>query len=435
VPGNAGAAFAFTAAFFVIWILCPSCGQGNDEPLTSRLASPGPERSKSRAARPVRRNSTPRPRPAPSLGIKDRGVFSRFDPRVRLRIPANVNRNRTSILINKAKRILVLKHRGVPVKVYPVALGFNPKGHKVKLGDGRTPEGKYYISEALHRNLARKYGARSLRLSYPNIRDGQRGLRRGLISPVQLQSIRAAVRAARTPPQNTALGSSIRIHGGGVGTDWTAGCIAMRDADIIELYKHVKVGTPVEVRSRSSGRDRDRDGIPDQVDILIGARKAAFNGAKYQGGYHRMKYPMGDVPASIGVCTDVIVRAVRNAGIDLQKLLHEHIKRNPRRYPWIRRPDPSIDQRRVKNLLVLFRARYKLIGRKVNASTRHRLMPGDIVLLDTLSKRGPDHIGIITDTMGRNGYPTVINNWTYGYTTSAMDLLPHVPVTHHFRIR
>jgi len=130
-----------------------------------------------------------------------------------------------------------------------------------------------------------------------------------------------------------------------------------------------------------------------------------------------------------------VVRALRNAGIDLQAALQRHLRAQPRRYPWIRRPDPNIDHRRVRNLLVWFQAHTRLLGTTVAPDRRHTLLPGDIVFLDTLPRPGPDHLGIIADTLGPGGWPQVINNWTDGYRTQALDLLPGVPITHHFRLR
>ncbi|MCA9519871.1 MAG: DUF1287 domain-containing protein [Myxococcales bacterium] len=372
----------------------------------------------------------------PQIGVRDRGVFQEYAPRVAIRIPANVSNETTSIVVNKKKRVLILYSGDVPVKIYPVAFGFNPRGHKKKQGDGRTPEGSYTIVEMRAKNLPSKYGARSLLLSYPNARDAQRGLARGLISRRQAETIRAQIAAGKIPLQNTKLGSSIRIHGGGVQGDWTLGCVAMRDADVIELYRHIRVGTRVRIVSDSTRGDRDGDGIPDQLDILIGANKLVLNAALYGGTpYIRIPFPMGDVPKKRGVCTDVVIRALRNAGYDLQSILNRHIRANRRLYPWVKRPDPNIDQRRVKNLIVLFKAKYALINRGINAKNRHTLYPGDIVFMDTLPKSGPDHIGIVSDRRGPNGYPLVINNWTTGYRTSAMELLPQIPITHHFRIR
>jgi len=372
---------------------------------------------------------------ARSTGLMDRGVFSQFDSKISLRVPAHIGRTGNAIYIDKKRRVLVLLHKGAAVKAYPVRFGFAPGGDKVRQGDGRTPEGRYYICEALHRNLARRYGARSLRISYPNAADGRRGLAQKLINPGQLRRIERAVSRRRTPPQNTRLGSSIRIHGGGISGNWTLGCIAMRDADVIELYRHVGLSTPVVIRAKSTGLpDRDRDAIPDAVDVLMGAKKLVHNRARYKGSYVRLRYPMGDVSPKIGVCTDVIVRALRNAGFDLQQLMHRHIKAHRRLYRWIKRPDRNIDHRRVRDMLVYFRHHFRLLARSVKRTSRRTLMPGDVVFMDTLPKHGPDHVGIISDRLGKSGFPLVINNWTNGYHTSEMDLLATIPVTHHFRL-
>ena len=75
----------------------------------------------------------------------------------------------------------------------------------------------------------------------------------------------------------------------------------------------------------------------------------------YDGSYHRLSYPNGDVPDDIGVCTDVVIRSYRKLGIDLQVLVHEDMKRAFNVYPskriWgLRKPDSNIDHRRVQNL-------------------------------------------------------------------------------------
>lgn len=371
----------------------------------------------------------------PQIGVRDRGVFHEYARRVTIRMPRNVEPRHTSIVVNKAKRVLILYHRDVPVRIYPIALGFSPKGHKRRLGDGKTPEGLYTIVEMRDKNLPSKYGARSLLLSYPNVHDAKDGLTRGLISKRQAEAIRRQIAAGKIPPQNTKLGSSIRIHGGGSSSDWTLGCVALRDPDVIELYRYVRNGTPVRIVSDTTRGDRDRDGIPDQLDILIGANKLVLNAARYGTPYMRIRFPMGDVPKDRGVCTDVVIRALRNAGYDLQQILNRHIRSAPRKYPWIRRPDPNIDQRRVRNLIVLFKAKFKLVSRGISAKNRHLYYPGDVVFMDTLPKVGPDHIGIVSDRLGPNGYPLIINNWTTGYRTSAMELLPQIPITHHFRVQ
>jgi uncharacterized protein YijF (DUF1287 family) len=181
--------------------------------------------------------------------------------------------------------------------------------------------------------------------------------------------------------------------------------------------------------------DRDGDGIPDPLDVLIGAKKTVANADAYTEGYMSMPYPMGDVPRKVGVCTDVIIRAVRNAGLDLQKALHEDIARAPAAYPMIKgRGNPEIDQRRVATLLPYFRRHWEKHTEKLD-DPRDPLRPGDVIFMDTFpSRSGPDHIGIISDSFGDAGLPLVINNWTNGTVTAEMDLLTFVPVLYRFRL-
>jgi uncharacterized protein YijF (DUF1287 family) len=211
--------------------------------------------------------------------------------------------------------------------------------------------------------------------------------------------------------------------------------LALRPGDRDELAGLV---VAERVSSGPPARDRDGDGIPDALDLLVGAKKAVANADAYTReaqGYIPIAYPMGDVPRTIGVCTDVIIRAVRNAGIDLQKELHEDIRRARAAYPMVKRMgDPSIDQRRVGTLLPYFRRHWEAHTARID-DPADPLRPGDILLLDTFPRRdGPDHIGIVSDRLAAPGRPLVINNWTDGTVTAEMDLLTFVPVLYRFRV-
>jgi uncharacterized protein YijF (DUF1287 family) len=174
--------------------------------------------------------------------------------------------------------------------------------------------------------------------------------------------------------------------------------------------------------------DRDGDGIVDRLDVLVGAKKLLYNGARYIERYVSIAYPGGDVPRSEGVCSDTVIRALRNAGLDLQREVHEDILRAPAAYPMVEKVDASINHRRVRTLLPWFLRHWQTLPK----GTKYQ--PGDVVFFDTFPQReGPDHLGVVSDTLAKSGMPMVINNWTDGATDAEMDLLSWVPVTHHFR--
>lgn len=147
------------------------------------------------------------------------------------------------IVINKSQRTLELFSDGKIVRRYPVGLGFTPEGDKEIEGDGKTPEGEFYICV---KNPQSKYYL-SLGLSYPNIEDAKRGVSQGKINRAQHEKIVRAINNKKTPPWKTPLGGEIFIHGNGSTKDWTFGCIALEDLDIQELYEVVPLLTPVLV--------------------------------------------------------------------------------------------------------------------------------------------------------------------------------------------
>ena len=147
------------------------------------------------------------------------------------------------IVIKKQARTLEVQRNGRLFKSYRIALGFEPKGTKIRQGDGKTPEGTYYVRV---KNVASRFYL-SLGLSYPGPEDGERGLKAGLIDKRQYQAILQANRKGIRPPWNTKLGGEIFIHGGGSGHDWTLGCIALENADIEELFKMTAQGMRVDI--------------------------------------------------------------------------------------------------------------------------------------------------------------------------------------------
>jgi uncharacterized protein YijF (DUF1287 family) len=126
----------------------------------------------------------------------------------------------------------------------------------------------------------------------------------------------------------------------------------------------------------------------------------------YDPGYFIIPYPNGDVPADKGVCTDVVIRAYRKTGIDLQKEVHEDMKNNFDLYPknWgLSRPDKNIDHRRVPNLMVFF-ARYGKV--KAITTKPEDYVSGDIVCWNLGG--GTTHIGIVVNLKSKDGNRNMI---------------------------
>jgi murein L,D-transpeptidase YafK len=147
------------------------------------------------------------------------------------------------IVVHKTKRVLQLYSGETLVRTYTIALGLSPIEDKEREGDRRTPEGSYRV---VAKN-ANSQWYRSLTLNYPNSKDAKRGLRDRLITQRQYNQIVRADRERRTPPMETPLGGKILIHGGGTGSDWTWGCVAMDNPDLLELFRVVPIGTPVRI--------------------------------------------------------------------------------------------------------------------------------------------------------------------------------------------
>ncbi len=113
---------------------------------------------------------------------------------------------------------------------FRVGLGFAPQGHKQQEGDGRTPEGWYRTSD---KPTSQFYGA--IAVHYPNEQDAKVGVTAGRITAGQQAAIEASLKNNTKPPQRTALGGEILVHGGGGETDWTLGCVALENGELDRL--------------------------------------------------------------------------------------------------------------------------------------------------------------------------------------------------------
>ena len=164
-------------------------------------------------------------------------------------------------------------------------------------------------------------------------------------------------------------------------------------------------------------------------EFLDAARKQIGVTVQYDPAYTVVTYPGGDVPVERGVCTDVVIRAMRGVGIDLQREVHEDMKRAFSAYPqmWgLRRPDPNIDHRRVPNLMRLFERR----GKKLPVSDQAiDYRAGDFVTC--LVPPNLPHIMIVSDKKTEDGRPLVIHN--IGGGAEETDTLFTYPLTGHYR--
>jgi uncharacterized protein YijF (DUF1287 family) len=166
--------------------------------------------------------------------------------------------------------------------------------------------------------------------------------------------------------------------------------------------------------------------------LVTSARKQIGVTVSYDPAYTALAYPNGDVPNDRGVCTDVVIRAMREGlAKDLQKLIHEDMRGNFAVYPknWgLSRPDRNIDHRRVPNLKTWFKRQgYQLP--LTDARDPAKFLPGDLVTC-TVPPHLP-HIMIVSDKKSAEGVPLVIHN--IGRGAQEEDVLFTYPLTGHYR--
>ena len=176
------------------------------------------------------------------------------------------------------------------------------------------------------------------------------------------------------------------------------------------------VGTPALAEIRPQQLVRDARG---QIGVTM----------SYDPAYRKIAFPMGDVPLSTGVCTDVVIRALRGQGVDLQALVNKDMKTAWAAYPkiWgLQKPDGNIDHRRVPNLEVFFRRH----GQSLSLSDKATFKAGDIVTW-RLPQSNLPHIGIVSDKRAADGTPLIIHN--IGRGTREENVLFAYPLKGHFR--
>jgi uncharacterized protein YijF (DUF1287 family) len=183
---------------------------------------------------------------------------------------------------------------------------------------------------------------------------------------------------------------------------------------------------PASSATADAGRTQPTPAAPAPAHPLVRAARAQVGVVRYYDpAYVRLDYPGGDVAADRGVCTDVVIRALRTQGLDLQRALHEDMRANFARYPsnWgARGTDRSIDHRRVPNLRRWFeRQGWQLPISERGADYR----PGDLVTWDLGG--GTPHIGIVSDRKSWDGDPLILHNIARG--TEEGDLLFDYPIT------
>ena len=148
-----------------------------------------------------------------------------------------------NIVISKKKRLLEIFDGETLVRQYKITLGFATRGDKRIEGDGKTPEGEFYL---FTKNAESRFYL-SLGLSYPNVEAAKRGLKEKIISREEYDAILKAIAEKKMPPQKTALGGEIYIHGGGIESDWTEGCVALPNEEIKEIFDAIPTGAKVKI--------------------------------------------------------------------------------------------------------------------------------------------------------------------------------------------
>lgn len=201
---------------------------------SSELASVSTGKSVASASAGATADADPSPRPTDcARDVDGLGLEDTTDPRLA---------HKRIVVVSKAARRLAVYTDRKNVACYAVGLGFAPTGHKQIEGDGRTPEGWYRTSDKPWSVFDN-----AIAIHYPNREDADAAARDGRISKAMRERIATDLRSGRVPPQSTKMGGAVLIHGGGSSSDWTLGCVALDDDDLLDLRRVLARGMKTDL--------------------------------------------------------------------------------------------------------------------------------------------------------------------------------------------
>jgi uncharacterized protein YijF (DUF1287 family) len=189
----------------------------------------------------------------------------------------------------------------------------------------------------------------------------------------------------------------------------------------------------VEAQSTREQAEQARKHMPEDGSLASRLVHAALDRThqvvRYDPAYVRLDYPGGDVPAGTGVCTDEVIRSYRKLSFDLQKLVHEDMKRHFAAYPkhWgLSAPDKNIDHRRVPNLQMFFKRQGASLPVTLNGSD---YLPGDLITCTVAGKL--PHIALVVPAPDGGSTPWIVHN--IGQGPQCENRLFEFPLTGHYR--
>ncbi len=209
---------------------------------------------------------------------------------------------------------------------------------------------------------------------------------------------------------------------------WTILCIGYFSLKYMGIIKEkTYTNGDFQIETVYSEVDYNSNGIDDYTDIVNGAILEGKKRPKYKSAYYEGGYP----PEGIGVCTDVVWRALKHAGYDLKSLVEEDIKNNKEAYTKITTIDSNIDFRRVYNLHVFLER--NTLSLTTDITQFREFQPGDILIFE-----GDKHIGIVSNKRNKKGRPYLIHHtprMTNRWNDLEEDVLGSYKIIGHYRFQ